>query len=241
MDLLEPGLATSWKRFRRRHLRPWRTITYCGVRVHYKKHLDGGGSGLGEGSWGQEYIPMLQDLNMPVQRRVFEWCSGPGFIGFSILAHGLCETLCLADVNREAVQACRRTIHHNNLSDRVTVYHADNLTGIPETEHWDLVVGNPPFYADKHAHEIRAHDANWHIHRRFYANVGKFLKPGGVILLQEANDGSTAETFRPMMEQAGLKLVFTAHVSPGERRVYYMGMVRVGEPVPDWLTAKAVS
>ena len=84
MDLFDPSLATSWKRFRRRYLRPWRPVRYGDVRVHYKKHLDGGGSWF-----GQEYIPFLQARGMPKQQRVFEWCSGPAFIGFSLAAHGL--------------------------------------------------------------------------------------------------------------------------------------------------------
>ncbi len=239
MDLFEPSLATSWKRFRRRHLRPWRRATYAGIRVHYKKHLDGGGRGVGYGNWGQDYIPFLQSRKMPRQTRVFEWCAGPGFIGFSILAHGLCGSLCLADINEEAVEACRRTIRENRLSDRVSVYGSDNLKGIPSSERWDLVVGNPPFYADKHAQEIRAHDKDWHIHRGFFADVGRFLNPGGVILLQEANDGSTIETFRSMIQEAGLSIVLVYGSVPGQRRVYYIGMVRDGETPPAWLTTFA--
>src|SRR6266567_986061 len=81
-----------------RRLEPWRQVRYGDVNVHYKRHLDGGGS-----SFGQEYIPFLRDRGMPRQARVFEWCAGPGFIGFSLLGFGLCETLCLADVNPEAL------------------------------------------------------------------------------------------------------------------------------------------
>ncbi|MGZ9104358.1 MAG: hypothetical protein ACXW3M_00750, partial [Rhodoplanes sp.] len=55
----------------------------------------------------------------------------PGFIGFSLLAHDLCETLCVADINPEAVAACRRTVEANRLSDRVSVYQSDNLKDIP--------------------------------------------------------------------------------------------------------------
>jgi hypothetical protein len=96
--------------------------------------------------WPRLYIPFLRSLDMPKQSRVFEWCSGPGFIGFSMLAHGLCETLCLADINDEAVEACQKTIRDNRLEARVAVYESDNLTNIPREEQWDLVVGNPPFY-----------------------------------------------------------------------------------------------
>jgi methylase of polypeptide subunit release factors len=236
MDLLAPTLGNSWKRFRRRHLRPWRTVSYQGIRVHYKKHLDGGGSGIGPYAFGQDYIPFLRSLGMPKQRRAFEWCAGPGFIGFSMLAHGLCETLCLADINDQAVEACRRTIRDNRLEGRVSVYESDNLTNIPPAEQWDLVVGNPPFYPDRHEQEIRAYDKDWHIHRRFFATVGRFLKPGGVVLLQEANDGSTVDTFRPMIEDVGFSLVLTRGVNPGVRRIYYIGFVRASEPVPKWLT-----
>lgn len=38
-----------------------------------------------------------------------------------------------------------------------------------------------------------------------------------------------------MIEEAGLRLVFTAHIAPGERRVYYMGMVRSACAAPSWL------
>jgi hypothetical protein len=72
MDLMEPSLATTWTRFKRRYLRRWRTVRYGDIRVHYKTHLDGGGS-----QFGQNYIPILKALGMPKQQRIFEWCSGP--------------------------------------------------------------------------------------------------------------------------------------------------------------------
>jgi 16S rRNA G1207 methylase RsmC len=98
--------------------------------------------------FGQDFIPLLQHLGLPKQKRVFEWCAGPGFIGFSMLGHGLCSSLCLADINPEAVRACQRTVSENGLSDRVSVYCSDNLLNIPATERWDLVVSNPPHFID---------------------------------------------------------------------------------------------
>jgi hypothetical protein len=65
MDLLEPSFATNWKRFRRRYLRPWRTVSYGDIQVYYKKHLDGGGSWF-----GQDYIPFLKACGMPKQARL---------------------------------------------------------------------------------------------------------------------------------------------------------------------------
>jgi|SRR5581483_9179066 len=233
------SLSDSWQSLRRRTLQPWlgrfrkwRTVSYGRIRVHYKKHLDGGGS-----SFGQEFIPFLRGLSMPKQGRAFEWCAGPGFIGFSMLAHGLCETLCVADINPEAVEACRRTIADNNLQARVACYRSDNLNDIPVSERWDLVVSNPPHFADEYIGELRTHDPDWRIHRGFFAGIAAHLNPGGVVVLQENNNGSTADTFRAMIEAAGLAIVFVhggSAVRTPDHRFYYIGIMRAGDAPPAW-------
>src|SRR3954469_25304495 len=124
---IEHGYLKPWLR----RARPFSTVTYSGIAVSYKPHLDGGGS-----TFGQDYIRLFRSLRMPRARRAFEWCAGPGFIGFSLLANGLVDTLCLADVNPEAVAACKRTIARNRLEGRVDVYLSDNLAGIPAAEQW---------------------------------------------------------------------------------------------------------
>jgi tRNA1(Val) A37 N6-methylase TrmN6 len=159
---------------RLRRLKPWRHTAYGDIHVGYRDHLDGGGR-----TSGMDYLPLFHDLGMPRQGRVFEWCAGPGFIGFALLGHGFCDTLCLADVNPEAVEACRRTVAQNRLAERVTVYHSDNLEAIPASEQWDLVVGNPPHFVDVSPGELRFHDEDWNLHRSFFATIGRFLKPGG--------------------------------------------------------------
>jgi methylase of polypeptide subunit release factors len=206
------------------------------VRVHYQKHLDGGGS-----TFGQQYIPYLRGRGMPCQQRVYEWCSGPAFIAFSLLGHGLAETLCLADINPEAVAVCQRTVEDNRLDDRVAVYQSDNLNSIPPSEHWDLVVSNPPHFVEEIVDgvvgDIRGHDPDWSIHRSFYANIGKHLKPNGVICLQENNRGSTAETFRAMIEESGLRIVFVDQCAPQRTETdtfYYLGVMRASDTPPAW-------
>jgi predicted RNA methylase len=219
-----------------RALQPWRYVTYGDVRVHYKRHLDGGGS-----TFGQDYVPFLLDRHMPKQARVFEWCAGPAFIGFSLLGYGLCETLCLADVNSDAVRTCRRTIAENNLQDRVSVYLSDNLDNIPASERWDLVVGNPPHFDWMQIGEMRFADSGWNLHRQFFRSVGRYLKPAGVILLQENNRGSTVDTFRTMIEDAGLSIVLVHGAEPRVTpytRIYYVGVMRRGEKPPTWLSTQ---
>src|SRR6266849_6601347 len=106
------------------------TVRYNGINVSYLPHLEGGGMGF-----GQTYLPVVRALFGKVGR-VYEFCAGPGFIGFSLLAHRCCETLCLSDVNPEAVEATKETVRQNKLENRVSVYLSDALDGIPAKEKW---------------------------------------------------------------------------------------------------------
>jgi predicted RNA methylase len=218
-----------------RRLRPSRHVSYAGIGIRYRAELDGGGT-----EFGQDFISFFRARGMPKQKRIFEWCSGPGFISFSLLAHGFCETLCLADINPDAVASCERTVRVNKLSEQVSCYQSDNLRNIPRSEKWDLVVSNPPHFVDQYEGDLRAHDPNWRIHREFFAAIGDFLTAGGVVVLQENNRGSTVETFRQMIEQSGLKIVFTDGDSPtltNESVFYYIGIMRCADMPPPWATS----
>jgi hypothetical protein len=230
-----------WKEFEHRRvkpllrrLKPWRSATFGGIRVSYKAHLDGGGS-----SFGQDFIPFLRGRGMPKVQRAFEWCAGPGFIGFSILGHGLCDGLCVADINPEAVAACRRTVAFNGIGCHVSVYQSDNLAAVPATEQWDLVVSNPPHF-DESAQDLRSSDSGWRIHREFFGAVGRFLRPGGVVILQENNAGSTVDDFRPLIEKAGLSIVFVSggkSVRTAGFHMYFIGIMRDGDVPAAWAVA----
>ncbi len=232
------------KRYIRRKLRPylqpWETLQVAGVTVSYKRCLDGGGA-----VFGQEYIPFLKNAEMPRVRRAFEWCAGPAFIGFSLLANDLCETLCLADINPMSVKACKRTIAANGFGDRVSVYQGDSLAAVPLGERWDLVVSNPPHFAELYTSSIIAHDPGWRIHEGFYKGVKRHLSPSGVVLIQENNRGSTAETFRRQIEAGGLKLVYSSpHVRnapSADNHYYFVASIHAEDPVPDWLARLAAA
>lgn len=158
-------------------------------------------------------------------------------MAFMLLGYGSCETLCLADINPQAIEACRRTIRDNSLSDKVSVYLSDNLKSIPSTEQWDIVVSNPIHFADAYPGDILRYDEDWRAHREFFASVGKFLKPNGVVLLQENNWGSTIETFRGMIEDAGLKIILAEDALPERTNgdhIFILGVMRREDTLPEW-------
>lgn len=182
-----------------------RKVRYGRLSVSYTEDLNGGGLGF-----GQDFVPVVKNILGKVPR-ICEFGAGPGFIGFSLLAHGLCESLCLIDINPEAIKICQKTINENKLEDKVSVYLSDGLKNIPSYEKWDLVVSNPPHFKDAKTISpewvLRTVDPDWTIHKQFYENVSKFLKPNGSVLFQENVEGSMPWIHSEMITKNNLELV----------------------------------
>lgn len=187
-------------------------ISYGKILVAFERDLIGGGT-----SFGQAYIPFVKE-NFSKVDHVFEWCAGPAFIGFSLLAHGLCNSLTLADKEQAAVDAAMASVHVNGLTRVVRVHRSDCLDDIPPQESWDLVVGNPPHsQVDKVMRDLPSiiyYDRDWSAHHRFYSQVSGFLRPGGSVLIIEDGRYSNPSDFKPMIEKAGLQWVGSFDAKP---------------------------
>jgi hypothetical protein len=157
---------------------------------------------MGGLAYGRDFPRVLNELGIGRRGRMFEFCAGPGYIGYSLLAAGWCESLVLADINPDAVSTARFTAAHNELEDRVVVYCSDALEQIPDAERWDLVVANPPHYPEQNA-DARVFDPDWDLHRRFYGSVARHMNPGGLILMAESREGSDPELFEQMIRAGG--------------------------------------
>lgn len=200
-----------------------------GIRVFYDSWMNGGGDWF-----GQEYINIIQTR---YPNRVFdccyEWCSGPGYIGFSILANHLCRRLTLSDMYESAiVDAVSATVQINKLEHCVSAYVGSSLEVLPQKEQFDLVVANPPHYlecpGDDNYQRI-AVDVDWQAHQDFFNHIGQHLTDDGVILLQENQAGSLngVEDFRPFIESNNLKITdcfrsTNYYDSNGPTQIYYI-------------------
>jgi len=127
-------------------------------------------------------------------KKAYEWCCGPAFIGFALLEAGICDQLCVADVNERAIECVKRTLKENpKWADKVTYYVSDNLQSVPDGEKFDLVVGNPPYgytmpgYTKPRYGRIPllTCDPEFRIHRAFYRQIGKHLLPGAWLCISE--------------------------------------------------------
>ncbi|WP_232616474.1 hypothetical protein [Sulfurisphaera tokodaii] len=87
-----------------------------GIKIFYDEKLDGGGT-----SFGQLYVLIIKRL-IGKLKTCFEAFSGPAFIGFSLLAHNLCEELVVADINPEAINYVKMTIEETKLRGKVLCF-----------------------------------------------------------------------------------------------------------------------
>ncbi len=182
-----------------------------GINVFYIDGQDGGGT-----SFGQDYISVIGERYPDrVFKKAYEWCSGPGFIAYSLLDHGICKSICLSDLHDPALLCAEETkvYEPNCIQEQVSIYLLKDLALLPDTEMFDLVVANPPHapvyevenYWSDNRNRITS-DLNWEAHQNFFSNIKKHLTPDGIILLQENRAGSELEDFLPFIERAGLEV-----------------------------------
>lgn len=198
------------------------------IEVFYDSWMDGGGP-----RFGQDYIGVLRSrYPNRVFEHCYEWCSGPGFIGFAILSHGITKRLSLSDCYAPAIDSVIETIKHNRLEDLINAYVGSSLTVLPTNAKFDLVVANPPHYLEcpgNDNYQRIAVDRDWQAHRDFFKHIGQHLTEDGVILLQENRAGSLngIENFRTMIESNRLQI--TDHYNSieffdinGPMQIYYI-------------------
>ena len=203
------------------------------IMVEHDSWMEGGGTWF-----GQDYLTVIPERYQSRRfQKCFEWCSGPGFIGFALLAHGICDQLCLLDKFEPAIERARQTVqNHTWCQDRVTTYTGSTLDSLPSTELFDLVVANPPHWlgcpGDENYQRI-AVDPDWQAHRVFYQQIAQHLLPNGVILMQENLAGSMggAAEFADMIQAGGLEIRDSWHSSQffdrdSATQIYYIEIAK---------------
>lgn len=177
------------------------------IKIRYHSSLDGGGT-----LYGQRYSSVIEKLYPnQVFENCFEWCSGPGFIGFDLLSRKLCQTLYLNDIYYPAIESIKLTIDQNpnQCLGRVFYHHSESISSLPSDWKFDLVVANPPHWNPLLGQMITnisfndriCADNGWNLHNDFFSNIKKYLNPDAVILLQEQSYASGPESFRSVIEQ----------------------------------------
>ena len=197
--------------------------SYKNIKINYELPLDGGGR-----ECYPEFLRVIQEKIGKVNS-VFEFCAGTAFIGFSLLADKMCEKITLADIEKDSVECCKKTIRENNLENRAWAYQSDCLKQIP-AQKWDLVVGNPPHFSERQTNLPQTIvinvDKNWEIHRSFYTDISEYLNPNGSILLVENGRGSSPKVFYDMIKKNGLRVAEVIKCNLNRPSKFYFMLVK---------------
>jgi tRNA1(Val) A37 N6-methylase TrmN6 len=192
----------------------WHLIELNDIIVHYTSEMIAGGIER------QDYFVRSIKHFYPNKKfnNCLEWCSGAGFIGFSLLGAGICEHLVFADKYKPALDACEKTILTvpTELQEKIQTRHINKISQLPLEDKFDLVVANPPWFPVNlltHSSGQRrlAVDPGFDIHKEFFKNIKKHLSLNGIIVLIEGINCTGPLDFKQMIESNGLVItkVFT--------------------------------
>jgi len=201
-------------------------IQYFDLKIHWTKDLDGCGNTMID-----DFIDATQAISQDKKfNNTLEWCSGPGYWGFGLLATGITKNITLADIYEPNQPAVLQTIKENNLESKAQFFLSDNFTNIPQQK-FDLIVANPPHfnmdpYVAHYDDPRKYKDLDWSIHKNFFNCVGDYLTDDGIIVLAENVWGSNPGTFKDMITNNGLQITnhFASKQYPLD--MWYLGISR---------------
>ena len=127
---------------------------------------------MGGLAFGRDFPRVLNELGIGRRGRMFEFCAGPGYIGYSLLAAGWCESLVLADIDPDAVSDGAlhgRAQRARGPRRRLPLRRARSRSPTASAGTWS---SSTPALPSEPNPDIRIFDPDWELHRRFYA-VGR--------------------------------------------------------------------
>jgi methylase of polypeptide subunit release factors len=178
------------------------TFNIIYLSVFYEKRFDGGGTTFGFNAVTKsDIINKIQD-----QGDVLEICSGPGFIGYTLLKYNKANRLVLSDINSEVRDGIETTNRFNNL--KVEFIQSDCFDSMEDSNKFDTIVSNPPHFKTERPNGYRSSeeklislDYDMQFHKKFFESAHKFLNPNGKVVLIENCDGVTEEDIRVLSNQ----------------------------------------
>lgn len=173
------------------------------LKVFYEKRFDGGGTTFGFNAITK---PIISDYIQEFSD-VLEMCSGPGFIGYTLLKKKKANRLVLSDINIDLYPSIQETNESNKLQN-VEFILSDCFDAISEENKFDVIVSNPPHFKTLRPDGYRSReeklislDFDMEFHKKLFDSAHKFLNPNGKIILIENCDGVTEEDIRMLSDE----------------------------------------
>jgi release factor glutamine methyltransferase len=162
----------------------------------------------------------------PIGGSFLEVGSGTGLIAVTAALAG-CASVTAIDISAEAVRNTARNAHRHGVADRVRTLVSDVFDALPG-ERFDMIFWNSNFievpadFACTTPLERSVFDPDYATHRRYLAQAGDHLRPGGRLLLGFSSMGSL-DRLAGLASELGLRVgVLTRQVKFVPDRVEYL-------------------
>src|SRR5947209_13882725 len=141
-----------------------------------------------------EALNRLKGLAAP---SVLDLGTGSGCIAVSVAHQAKAARVTAVDVSPDALAVARRNAAAHGVADRTAFLAGDLFAPLPADAAFDLIVSNPPYVTPGEladlAPEVRDHEPRVALdggpdglafYRRIAADAGRFLRPGGSVLVE---------------------------------------------------------
>lgn len=147
---------------------------------------------------------LSQHMRISPGARVLDLGTGSGIQ--ALVAARQASSVVAIDLQADAAACARENVQRLDLAHRVEVRHGDLFEPLHEAEQFDAIVFNFPFvpWEPKTAWQKANFDPGHRLLRRFFAEVGNHLAPGGEITMTWSDLGDT-ELFHALARESGLE------------------------------------
>lgn len=139
---------------------------------------------------------------------VLDMGTGTGFQAIQAAKAGAGSVIAV-DINPAAIVCATENVILNDVAAKVSIFKSDLFEKIPEGASFDLVIANLPIvdFPLEGVVEAALYDPDYRIHKRFLAEVGGYLIPGGSIIMTHINFNGPGdfEAFEAILQEYGYR------------------------------------
>ncbi len=142
---------------------------------------------------------------------VLDLCTGGGCIGIAAAHYLPTAKVTLSDLSQSALELANINVLEHNMQSRISVYHSDLFSSLPDGECYDVIVSNPP-YVDaedfatmpaeyKHEPEmaLAAGNDGLDIVHRLLKGAAERLNERGILIVEVGNSQPALEASYPQI------------------------------------------
>jgi release factor glutamine methyltransferase len=142
-------------------------------------------------------LEALNRLKGQAAPAVLDLGTGSGCVAVSLAHQCPGARVTAVDISPDALEVARRNAEQHGVADRVAFLGGDLFAPLPAGAAFDLIVSNPPYVTPGElaelAPEVRDHEPRVALdggpdglafYRRIAADAGRFLRPGGLLLVE---------------------------------------------------------